>query len=439
MLRKCSQLHLLLLGVEVTKMTLSEDSLAIILLCSNFLVSKKVLDTPKPLTIKEWDTISTKLRNSLLERPKAFFHSSPNEWRENLELNNEQIERIQRLLAQGGQLGVELDRLKSLGIWVTTRAETNYPSRFKKILREKSPTVLYGAGDITLCNDNLIAIVGSRDVDNDGVLFAESLGKKCASESLGVVSGGSRGVDSIAQGAALSRGGRVVSVLSEGLESSTLKREIRSAIASGKLLLLSAWHPKSGFKFYNALERNKHIYSLSNYSVVVSSAEKGGTWSGATQNLKNNWVPLFVRSGECTPSGNNKLIEMGGIPLEGQLLTDKNVPLKDWFFEKATNSSTQTTTLRKQAVNNSKYQIQLKFENNSNDDNQNKFSDCNLDLFKVVWPYMQKLLETPKNVSELAELLNIRDVQIQDWLKTALDNGKVEELSEQGKYINCQM
>lgn len=65
---------------------------------------------------------------------------------------------------------------------------------------------------------------------------------------------------------------------------------------SGDLLLLSTVNPKSRFTVYSAMERNKYIYALSRYAIVISSDfNKGGTWTGATENLKNQWVPLFVR------------------------------------------------------------------------------------------------------------------------------------------------
>jgi predicted Rossmann fold nucleotide-binding protein DprA/Smf involved in DNA uptake len=62
--------------------------------------------------------------------------------------------------------------------------------------------------------------------------------------------------------------------------------------------------------------RNRLIYTLSDYAIVVaSSANKGGTWSGALENMKNEWVPLFVVSYEDMPEGNQLLLERGGIEL----------------------------------------------------------------------------------------------------------------------------
>ena len=43
----------------------------------------------------------------------------------------------------------------------------------------------------------------------------------------------------------------------------------------------------------------------------ASDAGTGGTWAGATENLKAGWVPLFVRSDASAPQGNRDLIAEG--------------------------------------------------------------------------------------------------------------------------------
>ena len=62
--------------------------------------------------------------------------------------------------------------------------------------------------------------------------------------------------------------------------------------------------------------RNKYIYALADYAIVVSSdADAGGTWSGAVENLSQKWCPLFVREADDVPDGNRKLLRKGGKPL----------------------------------------------------------------------------------------------------------------------------
>jgi len=416
---------------------LSDDSKAIILLCSNFIIANKIPDAPKPFTLKEWDILSRKLKDSLLLRPSAFFKTTPDEWRRHLNLTDIQVERIQRLLAQGGQLAVEMNRLESLGIWVTTRAEPNYPTKLKKTLRFKSPVVLYGAGDLSIVNTDSIAIVGSRDVDEVGAEFTRKLAIKCALEHLIIVSGGSRGVDMEAQNAAISMGGNVVAVLSDGLESKIRQRDIRNSITSGNLVLISAWHPKARFTAYSAMERNKHIYALSKFAVVVSSAEnKGGTWGGATENLKAGWVPLFVRSGLNTPPGNSRLIELGGNSINNEVVMDKNTRLIDWFDENQQKLSKRKPTNNDEKIIDRNTQVKLNFENT--DSSIEKFSSKNphlYDLFYISWLYLKQALVIPQTEEDLARLFNINVYQVRDWLRRAVKDNKVRKLLNENKYV----
>ena len=61
--------------------------------------------------------------------------------------------------------------------------------------------------------------------------------------------------------------------------------------------------------------RNKYIYCLSDDSLVVrSDKDKGGTWSGAKENLNKGWVSLLVKPSEV--DGNTALLQMGGKSLE---------------------------------------------------------------------------------------------------------------------------
>ena len=61
--------------------------------------------------------------------------------------------------------------------------------------------------------------------------------------------------------------------------------------------------------------RNKLIYAMSDYSLVVSAEyRKGGTWAGAEEELKReNSLPVFVRTGDDVPQGNKKLLNLGAL------------------------------------------------------------------------------------------------------------------------------
>ena len=100
----------------------------------------------------------------------------------------------------------------------------------------------------------------------------------------------------------------------------------------GKLLLLSVAKPDAGFNIGVAMMRNKYIYAQSEATVVVKSDyNKGGTWSGATENLRNQWALTLCRNHLSYP-GNKALIEKGAIPVDDdwdgsiQSFTEKEKP-----------------------------------------------------------------------------------------------------------------
>jgi predicted Rossmann fold nucleotide-binding protein DprA/Smf involved in DNA uptake len=80
--------------------------------------------------------------------------------------------------------------------------------------------------------------------------------------------------------------------------------------------------------------RNRLIYCLAEYAVVVASdAKTGGTWAGTTEALKNNGVPVFVLEHASMPEGNKLLLQKGALTFPHPF---KETPLKlpGWLKEK---------------------------------------------------------------------------------------------------------
>jgi predicted Rossmann fold nucleotide-binding protein DprA/Smf involved in DNA uptake len=81
--------------------------------------------------------------------------------------------------------------------------------------------------------------------------------------------------------------------------------------------------------------RNRLIYALAEYAIVVASdAETGGTWAGATEALRNKWVPVFVLEQDAMPEGNKLLLRKGALPFPHPF-RDAPVKLPEWLKEKA--------------------------------------------------------------------------------------------------------
>jgi DNA processing protein len=104
--------------------------------------------------------------------------------------------------------------------------------------------------------------------------------------------------------------------MADRLGQAVVAGDSRDAIREKRLTLLSPFDPAAGFNVGNAMQRNKLIYALSDAALVVNSdCEKGGTWSGAMEQIKRlHGCPVFARSGEGVPMGNKKLIEAGARP-----------------------------------------------------------------------------------------------------------------------------
>ena len=228
-------------------------------------------------------------------------------------------EKITALLGRGFMLSMALETWQGAGVWVTSRNEPDYPERLHR-LKQNAPPLIYGCGEKKLLSRGGLAIVGSRDVDAAGENFTRNVAAKAAHEQMQIVSGGARGVDQFAMLAALEAGGTVVGVLADSLLRSATSGKAREAIQDGCLTLISAFDPEAGFNVGNAMQRNKQIYALADFGLVVSSGyNEGGTWSGAIEQLeKLHLTPIFVRAGDVVPEGNRQLLRRGALPFPSE-------------------------------------------------------------------------------------------------------------------------
>ena len=314
---------------------MSDDGAVVAMLCSHLGLSGSDEATVAPLTLREWNALARKIHDSEIKNPSGLIGLSAEELAKPLVLLAAEAERIVQLLARGGCMAIELERLAASGIWCVTRADDAYPARLRNALKHQSPAVLFGAGALEILERPAIAIVGSRNLDESGEDFTRRLGALCAQQSVIVVSGGARGTDRVSMQAALDAGGHAVGILADSLSRSIRQPDVREFVANGRLVLLTPYHPDNGFSVGAAMGRNKVIYGAADYAMVVSSDyQKGGTWAGADEALKAGWCPVFVRSGDKVPPGNKELINKGAQPVVDAVLDDV-VDITAWMKEHA--------------------------------------------------------------------------------------------------------
>lgn len=289
---------------------MNNNASMIVVLCSHL-----CSDGCQPLEPSEW----TKLADTMIAhklQPEDIPDLSDNEMKQYFGYGENEIERIKGLLDRAGSISFELEKLYSMGIRVVTRADREYPKMLKSKLKGACPPLFYYAGNLSLLDMKTVGFVGSRTVGDEDTAFAEAMVKKINQHGFGVVSGGAKGIDSIASAAALSNGGFCIEYISDSFARKIKKKTAISAIQDGKLLIMSVVKPDAGFNAGIAMQRNKYIYAQSEATVVVKSDyNKGGTWSGANEALKKEYCPVLCRNHNQYP-GNAGLIEFGAIPID---------------------------------------------------------------------------------------------------------------------------
>lgn len=314
---------------------MNPDSQTLLLLCSQLGLDS---DSPRPLTLREWNPLVRKMQAASLQ-PSDLPALSDSDLRSKLDLDPDLLNRISQLLSR--DIHPNLSRLAGLGIFPLTRADSDYPEKYRSRLKDSAPAVLFYAGEKALLGQPGIAVVGSRHLDEAGQECAKFVGNACGMSGQVLYSGGAKGVDTLSMEAALEARGTAVSVLADNLERQA--RVQKEALRRGDLCLVTPYSPNVGFSVGAAMGRNRLIYCLADYAIVVASdAETGGTWAGATETLKNKWIPVFVLEHEHMPAGNKMLMQKGALafphPFRGT-----PAKLSDWMKEKAAELPAQPT------------------------------------------------------------------------------------------------
>ena len=293
---------------------LPPDTQAILLLCASFGQNRQT--EPQPLTLGEYNSLAGWLRENQ-KRPADLLHLTCLNLLQEIPVNKLDFYRVSALLERGVMLSLAVEKWTNQGLWILGRSDSQYPKRLKQILKHLAPAIIYGIGNITLLSQGGLAIVGSRDIDEEGLDRTQRIAQACAEEEMQVVSGGARGVDTAAMLSALEAGGTAVGVLADSLAKAAVAGKYRAAIKEDRLTLVSACDPNAGFNVGNAMGRNKYIYALADRALVINcSVGTGGTWAGAVEALeKIKDVPVFVRIDDAVPEGNRQLLKRGAQPL----------------------------------------------------------------------------------------------------------------------------
>lgn len=204
----------------------------------------------------------------------------------------------------------ELQFLAQENISTTYFQEDNYPERLKNCY--DSPVLLFQAGSIDLQNQRIISIVGTRQITTYGMEFTKKLIEEISPLNPIIVSGFAYGVDIYAHQIAMDCGLQTIGVLAHGLNQiypKTHKKYMAKMEQNGGFLT-EFWSSSNPDK-ENFIKRNRIVAGISEATIVIESAERGG--SLVTANLANDYNrDVFAVPGRTTDKysqGCNNLIK----------------------------------------------------------------------------------------------------------------------------------
>jgi predicted Rossmann fold nucleotide-binding protein DprA/Smf involved in DNA uptake len=403
-------------------MPLSAQAQAVLLLTAH--LGRRGQEQPRHLSPREWSRLAQWLKDQNLQ-PESLLSSEPATRLAGWLDKTVTVQRIRALLDRGGALGLALERWERAGIWVITRSDPDYPERLKRRLSAEAPPFLFGCGNRRLLASGGLAIVGSREAAPADLTFAATLGAEASSQGISVVSGGARGIDEAAMLGALEHEGTTVGVLADSLLRAATSARYRKHLMGRDLVLVSTFNPEAGFEVGNAMTRNRYVYCLADAAVVVSSSrDRGGTWTGALENLKARWVPLWVKPSSEPGSGNAELERRGARRLpDGKPDLAALILGRDEGVEQPGSQPPGLDVRYAPPVHREESIREIPPVGEP------------LTLYELFLRQSKALLAaTPLSLDQLGQELDLTKPQLGTWLKRAVAEGQIERLSRPVRY-----
>lgn len=189
-----------------------------------------------------------------------------------------------------------IDASEQSGSIIIPITDPRYPLNLKEIF--DPPIVLFAQGNITLLNQQQIAMVGSRNASINGRDNAFDFAQKLAKVGLVITSGLALGIDGAAHKGALSVNGKTIAVVATGLDQvyPARHRLLAKNILDNDGAIISEFLPGTSPKPGYFPKRNRIISGLSLGVLVVEATIKSGSLVTARCALEQNREVFAVPS-----------------------------------------------------------------------------------------------------------------------------------------------
>ena len=204
----------------------------------------------------------------------------------------------------------ELQYIQDHDIAYSYFTDSDYPRYLKHCI--DGPLIVFKKGNIELEERKIISVVGTRNITSYGTAFCENLIEDLAPLDPIIVSGFAYGVDICAQKTAIKHGLQTIGCLAHGLNQIYPKIHSKYVpdVEKNGGFFTEFWSTSNPDR-ENFLKRNRIIAGMSEATVVVESAEKGG--SLVTADIANSYNrEVFAVPGRAKDkysSGCNNLIK----------------------------------------------------------------------------------------------------------------------------------
>jgi len=208
------------------------------------------------------------------------------------------------------QTRLQIDEWEAKGIGVHACFEDSYPSQLRDI--REMPLVVFTRGKLA-ADDRAIAVVGTRDVSEQGLRRTRKIVDMLTERSITTVSGLALGVDTAAHRAALDAGGRTVAVIANGVDHYYPKANfaLQDEIADHGLVI-SSYLPGLRPQKWQFLERNAVMSGYAAATIVVEAGERSGTRTQVARALEHG-RPVILLEEVLTVSWAKEAAERPGV------------------------------------------------------------------------------------------------------------------------------
>jgi DNA processing protein len=189
----------------------------------------------------------------------------------------------------------QIDRAAEIGAKLLTVLDPDYPRTLRLIFN--LPPFLFVRGHLLERDLRSVAVVGTRQPTDSGLLKATKMGRLLTDAGVTVVSGLARGIDTAAHQATLERGGRTIAVIGTGILRCYPKEnaELAERIATTGAVVSQFW-PSAPPASWSFPRRNITMSGIAQGTVVIEASATSGAKMQARLALQHGKKVFLLRS-----------------------------------------------------------------------------------------------------------------------------------------------